>query len=239
MRCAAPLTLLCLASLTGCATPWPNLPPATYAGTIYNEPQQHPEPDAQVTAVRPGEKPGLVDRYWMAPASERDKTIGIARTDQTGHFVLMTSGGYATQLLVKSADGDLTALWERDLKQGNENLWIGIRPELVAVSYRNVSIDESEMKIFRSACDKIMFRFVADSDHHTSSLPAYHREGVISDGEYTLLLQLGPHLIGPHPDIEPMWPRFHLRIKSLDQPIEFIAGGFENSRYDHLFPEWP
>jgi hypothetical protein len=228
--------LLAAFVLTSCATPWPSLPPTTYVGTIYNEPQRRPEPDAQITAVRPGLKPGLVDHFWMESASERDGAIGHAQSDENGHFVLTSTGGYATQLLVQSVNGDLTALWDRDLEHGKENLWISIRPELVGISYRNVDIDKTEMKIFRSACDKIMFHLAANDYHPTSSLVAYHRDGVISDSEYALLRQLRPHLLGPNPDIEPEWPRFRWRIKSFDQPIEIIAHGFENGPYDHLFP---
>jgi hypothetical protein len=236
MRRAALLALISLAGLTGCATQWPSLPPTTYAGTVYNEPLQRPETNAQITAVRPGEKPGLVDHFWMAPASERDGTIGLTRSDANGSFVLTTRGGYATQLLVRSDDGDLTALRDRGLQHGSDKLWIGIQPELVAISYHSVDIDETEMKTFRSACTRIMFRFAATEEHHTSSLDGYHRNGVLSDAEYALLRQLGPHLLGPHPDIEPEWPRFRWRIKSFDEPIEFIAHGLENGRYDHLFP---
>jgi len=222
---AALFAVFSMAALSGCATPWPgSIPATTYAGTVYNEPLGRDEPNAKVSAIRPGLKLSLLYHFFPLPAAAADQVIGRARSGKDGGFTLTTTGGYATKLWVESNDGRLTGWLDRDLERGGKNLVIKVRPYVEAISYSKVSLSEADCATFQSACDKIMFHYASTGYKTTLSLSEYAKKSIISQNEFLFFESMQSHLLGAHPDIEAEWKDLILRIKSFDEPVEFKKG---------------
>jgi hypothetical protein len=225
-----------LVALPGCVSPWPaNMPPVSYSGTIFNEPRNRPEPDAKVMAFRPGMKLGLfsewLDSHWlMQAASARDRIIGETRSSSGGHFVIMTSGGYATQFMVLSRDEWLEGWTSVKSKKGATNLILKIRPEVQAL-YCSLNLSDEQSDILRSAFNKMAFQYASTRYRKSLSIDDYFRSGILSPREFQLLLQLKPHLLGPHLGIQAGFSRHVLRIDSFAEPVRFIFDSREPTPY--------
>jgi hypothetical protein len=216
------LCFLAVVALTSCATPWPSsMPPTTYAGTIENQPRQKPEPDARIVAVRPETRSGLFDWFPIFPRYIPYVSIGETVSGKDGRFVLTTTGGYATKLLVQTQDHRMVAVVDRDLKRSTYSLRIEVLPEATDSVY-HVAVEEADVTAFGDICDKLMYNYAATGYTKTYSLGDYRARGVITAKDYALLLKLKPDILGPNPGLRREWATLSLRITSFDQPVRFI-----------------
>ena len=230
------LALLLAFTLTIRASPWPQLPPTTYSGTIENKPQGKPEPGARIVAVRPAQKPGLFDDWPLQNYKDREVSIGETLSGKDGRFVLVTKGGYATRLLVETQDHRMTAIVDKNLKHDNASLQIEVLPASFEIEY-HVPLSQADVTAFGTICGKIMYDYAATGYSRALAIDGYRVRGIISPDDYATLLRLKPDITGDKPGMQQKWSTMTMRIPAFDEPVRFVGLGKEAEKKWSLLPD--
>ena len=118
-----------IAALSGCALPWPNLPPEEYTGTVINGPLNRAEAGAKVFARR-------YPSRGIDIAAPTD-LIGSTTTRADGSFHLRTRSGYAFELAANSADGRLGAIVR--VRSERHNIHLRLEPRVYGSETANAA----------------------------------------------------------------------------------------------------
>ena len=173
------LSLLCglFTVLCGCASPWPDLPPEEYTGTVVNGPLNRAEAGATVSASRSALR-------GVAVFPVVDEIIGSTITRADGTFRLRTRTGYASDLTASSADRRLSARVR--VRSHRNSINLRLEPGLSSISYREVDPLSDTAKLAAVAVRSIMYDISRRPTRPPQSLHGYARRGVISDEQFLL-----------------------------------------------------
>jgi hypothetical protein len=172
------LMAIAAGSLAGCASPWPDLPPRQYTGTVVNDATSLPVAGATLEATR-GEFRGFALKMPF-------ETIGHAKTDANGRFVLKTREGWASWMRAE-APGPYSGILGLDRKS-SEDLTIRLKPEIQIVTSTLQRVEDDELK---GPIGEMVERIVNYHDTNPSApylnLNQYLQRGVVTEAELAIL----------------------------------------------------
>lgn len=204
--------------VTGCASPWPNLPSREYTGVVINAALNTPEAGATVSATRPGYR-GRIVTEMIKP-----DFLGSTTTDTNGHFLLHTTTGYATRLYVSSADHRLYGEI-RVAPDETSNLRLSIEASLSHRVCRSPLVDlgrdANTVKVTDAGIHSIIAYISAHPHEHPSSLKGYSSRGVISPETLAIFTNHPDFFFGTEPGVEYHWGHEVLLIPDAQSPITF------------------
>jgi hypothetical protein len=200
--------------LAGCAVPWPDAPPKTYEGIVINYASRQPLPDVKVVGWRA--KYRIVYTYGSMP----EEIIGTAVTDQNGHFVLTTSGGYLGRFAIDGLPG----------YEVNEGAAHSPRTGLVLYAYpvlevdnRAPATDDTNQPV--NAVNQMIVAIIAEHDRNPAtpyqSINAYLARGVITQNELDMLVARPDLFEYPNNLVRFEWARREFIYSDLATPIQF------------------
>lgn len=212
VHCGA--SLVCAALFAGCASPWPDLPPREYSGLVVNASLNRPEPNATVSASRPG-----LQGIALYPTVTEE--IGATTTDAEGSFRLKTKTGYATELHAESADQRLSG---KVRLSDDQRVVLQIQPRLGCIAYRGIHPNSDTAKISEAAVKSIIADISAHPSAPVRSLRNYAEKGVITQEQLDVFVAHPELFLGPTPGVQYEWGDSVLVFHGATTPVSFRKG---------------
>jgi len=164
--------------VAGCSSPWPELPPQRYTGTVVNEATSLPVEGVTIEATR-----NKLRGFVLKMPSE---TIGESKTNSKGRFVLTTREGWASWMRAE-APGPYYGALELD-RSSRDDLTIKLRPAISTITSRLYIENAEELK---DPIRNMVKRVVNYHDKHPSipylSMNEYLQRGVATEADLQIL----------------------------------------------------
>jgi hypothetical protein len=220
MKYFSPLLLAFLLSgLASCTRPWPNMPPITYSGKVIHQELRSGIANATITASRPS-----VRSWWPMVSPE---TLATTKSDSNGNFSMTTKSGYATSIVVNTADKRMWCCIDPGTKSCR-NLNLFAEANLEGVCYRRVAdvfVDPNSEPSRRAdaAVRHLVKYFSAHPKEPLKSLQQYVKDGVLSKADFEVFQSAPAFYFGQNSLVEYQWGNESLFIKNASTPIRLVA----------------